>query len=193
MSYVELIVVLSIFSAMTSVVLFNYGDFQARVDIKNLASDIALKVVEAQKMSLSGDLPPQAQYTLLADPVTWNPSYGVYFAMSDASSFIYFSNVVNPATKLYDTPPNCTQECLEKITITRNNYISGIDRCTGPCDTPVPVTPLSVVFTRPSSRAIFNSNGTPLTGFDYIQISIASPKGTTSRIKIYPSGRIQVN
>ena len=56
MTYVELIVVLSIFSIMTSVVLFNYGAFQAKVDIKNLASDIALKIVEAQKSALSGKL-----------------------------------------------------------------------------------------------------------------------------------------
>ena len=67
MTYVELIVVLSIFSAMTSVVLFNYGEFQAKVDIKNLASDIALKIVEAQKSSLSGKLPESF-------PVNWKPS-----------------------------------------------------------------------------------------------------------------------
>ncbi|KKQ07855.1 MAG: hypothetical protein US18_C0006G0001, partial [Parcubacteria group bacterium GW2011_GWB1_36_5] len=48
MTYVELIVVLSIFAVMSSIVLFNYGEFQAKVDIKNLASDIALKIVEAQ-------------------------------------------------------------------------------------------------------------------------------------------------
>ena len=47
MTYIELIVVLSIFAVMSSVVIFNYGLFQARIDIKNLASDIALKFVEA--------------------------------------------------------------------------------------------------------------------------------------------------
>ena len=57
MTYVELIVVLSIFSVMTSVVLFNYNEFQAKIDIKVLANDIALKIVEAQKSALSGKLP----------------------------------------------------------------------------------------------------------------------------------------
>src|SRR3989339_2191712 len=89
MSYIELIVVLSIFSAMTSIVLFNYGDFQARVDIKNLASDIALKVVEAQKMSLSGQSPPQEQYNLIASPSTWKPSYGVSFDLTSPTQFVY--------------------------------------------------------------------------------------------------------
>ena len=49
MSYVELIVVLSIFAVLSSVILYNYGEFQAKVDIKNLASDIALQIVQSQK------------------------------------------------------------------------------------------------------------------------------------------------
>src|SRR3989344_4815832 len=86
MSYVELIVVLSIFSVMTSVVLFNYGSFQAKVDIKNLASDIALKVVEAQKSSLSGKLLPPTH--IPPNPNTWKPSYGLFFdADSNKNSF----------------------------------------------------------------------------------------------------------
>ena len=48
MTYIELIVVLSIFAVMTSIVLFDYGGFQAKVDIKNLASDVALQIVQAQ-------------------------------------------------------------------------------------------------------------------------------------------------
>src|SRR3989344_2489263 len=92
MSYVELIVVLSIFSAMSSVVLFNYGEFQAKIDIKNLASDIALKVVEAQKSSLPGKLPPLAQQVLIPSPSAWKPSYGLYMDQAaDDKSFIYFS------------------------------------------------------------------------------------------------------
>ena len=48
MTYVELIVVLAIFAILSSVVMFNYGNFQAKVDIKNLGSDIALKIVRTQ-------------------------------------------------------------------------------------------------------------------------------------------------
>ena len=44
MTYVELIVVLSIFAVLSSVAIFNYGSFQDKVDIKNLGSDIALKI-----------------------------------------------------------------------------------------------------------------------------------------------------
>ena len=72
MTYVELIVVLSIFGIMSTVAIYNYGAFQAKVDVKNTASDIALKIVEAQKSAMSGNLPSDS-------PSGWKSSYGVYF------------------------------------------------------------------------------------------------------------------
>lgn len=189
MSYVELIVVLAIFSVLSSVVLFNYGEFQERVDIKGLASDITLKVVEAQKSSLNG------AWNFYAD-INWKPSYGVYFNSSDAldsddipfnKKFIYFVDLDNDNS--YDGLSTCTTtECLDKIVITKNNYISRIDSYTDSIPTPI-TTPLSVIFRRPDSSAIFFPSGL----FDYIQITIASPRGATALIKLYPSGRAQVN
>ena len=44
MTYVELIVVLSIFSIMTSITIFNYNKFEAKVDIKNLNQETALHI-----------------------------------------------------------------------------------------------------------------------------------------------------
>src|SRR3989344_1359172 len=192
MSYIELIVVLSIFSIMTSVVLFNYGDFQAKVDIRNLASDIALKVVEAQKMSLSGQLPPQAQYNLIGSPSTWNPASGVFIDLSEPGSFIYFANVLDPASGLYETPPNCTDECLDGINITKGNTISGLTVFYqgGGSDA---LDDLNVTFARPNSAAVLKSSTAFSGTVSYVQVSISSPKGVTSNIKFYASGRIQVN
>src|SRR3989344_2168470 len=92
MSYVELIVVLGIFTTLSSVAIYNYGAFQAKIDIKNLASDIALKIVEAQRSSLSGKLPPvTAQYPITS---TWKPSFGIYInPSSDNKGFIYFTDL----------------------------------------------------------------------------------------------------
>jgi len=185
MSYVELVVVLSIFSVLSSVVIFNYGDFQAKVDIKNLASDIALKIVEAQKSSLSGLLPTQ-----IPTVSPWKPSYGVYFDLTDNKNFIYFTDLNN---NNFFNDSNCNGECLNYITITKNNYISKIEKFTG--SSPSLVTdPLAITFKRPDSSAVFSDlSGTSLKGFDYMQITITSPKGVTAIIKVYPSGRVQVN
>src|SRR3989338_901529 len=184
MSYVELIVVLSIFSAMSSIVMFNYGGFQAKVDIKNLASDIALQIVQAQKSSLSGLLPTQAP-----NVSPWKPSYGTYFDLSNNKSFIYFADFNN--LNGYEAG-----EALNTINIQKNNYIFGIDRCNGvACVPSVPISPLSIIFKRTDSGAIFkDSSGTTLTNnFDYIQITIKSPQSMTAVIKLYPSGRVQIN
>jgi prepilin-type N-terminal cleavage/methylation domain-containing protein len=206
MTYVELIVVLSIFAIMSAVVMFNYQGFQAKVDIKNLASDIALKIVEAQKSSLNGVLPSQTYSD------TWKPSYGVYFDSSnipDAPTddvehrrkFIYFTDLDQVGD--YDTGGFCPtiglDECIDKITISKGDYISAIDKCSGPTCASNSVSPLAITFQRPDSSAIFYYNGAKLDPasdyFEYIQITVKSAhvNDVTAKIKIYPSGRVQVN
>ena len=180
MTYVELIVVLSIFAVLSSVVMFSYGDFQAKIDIKNLASDIAIKIVEAQKSSLNGAL-PVAGY----NEDTWKPSYGVYFDTSIPNQFVYFANL--DELNNYD-PAN---EELDTIIITKNNLISNIDSYSNSTLTPI-TDPLAILFRRPNSSAIFTS--TSLTSdFEYIQITVSSPNGKKAFMKIYPSGRVQVD
>jgi prepilin-type N-terminal cleavage/methylation domain-containing protein len=179
MTYVELIVVLSIFAVLSSVVVFNYGAFQDRVDIKNLASDIALQVVQAQKSALAGSLPILGGYDS-----TWKPSYGVYFDTTSAPNkkqFIYFADLTNFGT--YDS-----NEILNTISITKNNYISNLSVYPGGRT----INDLTITFSRPDSGAILYSGGAPLT-VSYVQITIKSPKGATALIKLYPSGRVQVN
>ena len=192
MTYVELIVVLSIMSAMATVVIFNYGTFQAKIEIKNLASDIALEIVEVQKLSLSGKL-PQA-----ATGPTWKPSYGVYFSSTTTTKFISFVDLNNSNTcsSAGCAPPSYSigGEVLDIINITKGNTIpaSGLGVSGSGC--PATVTNLSIVFKRPNSTPIITSS-TSLVGcaVSYFTVNILSPKGPTAGIRIYPSGRVQVN
>lgn len=187
MTYIELIVVLAIFSVLSTVVIFNYGDFQDKVDLKNLASDIALKVVEAQKSSLSGLLPTQ-----IPTVSPWKPSYGVYFNLANNQNFTYFTDLNN--NTLYDGP-DCTGECLNKITITRNDFISTMNVFYQD-GTSAPLNDMTVTFTRPDLSAVIKSTQIiqPIASpISYIQITISSPKGFIALIKLYPSGRVQVN
>lgn len=195
MTYVELIVVLSIFSVMTSIVLFNYNSFQAKIDIKVLANDIALKIVEAQKSALAGKWNSAAS-------TDWKPSYGVYFDLSNSSTknnFVYFADLNNSdifegnATFDDNNSNICSQECLENIIITKGNYISkiyGYSKNNSPSE----IGPsFSVRFTRPDSKAVFiDSFGMEINNIDYIKIVISSPSGINSNINIYPSGRIEI-
>ncbi len=204
MTYVELIVVLSIFSVMTSVVLFNYAAFQAKVDIKNLASDIALKIVEAQKSSLSGLLPPSS-FSNQIDSL-WKPSYGLYFNLKsviDNKSFIYFTDLGvrdSPQNGLYDFGnSSCSIECLEVMDIKKGNSISDLSvfyQGDTPNTSNPPLNDLTITFTRPNSGANIQSSQIPLpliSPISYVQIKITSPTGVTGIIKLYASGRVQVN
>ncbi len=192
MTYVELIVVLSIFSAMSSVVLFNYGDFQAKVDVKNLASDIALRVVEAQKSALSGKLPSIGQQAQAG--VNWRPSYGIYFSInpiSENKSFIYFVDIDQDGNL---ANPSCVEggECLDKSSIIKENRISNLDVFYQD-GTNMALDDLTITFSRPNSGAIFKSTGLSGSPVSYAQITVVSPKLTTGIIKVYSSGRVQVN
>ena len=131
MTYIELIVVLSIFAVMSSIGLLNYKAFQAKVDIKNLANEIALKFVQAQKEATSGKLPVFSYPAV--DP--WKPSYGLYFDPTDTdTSFIYFVDLDNGGD--FDAPfnicpnINASIDCIEIITITKGNRIDKIEAFT---------------------------------------------------------------
>ena len=52
MTLIELLVALVIFSIITGIVLFNYGDFNASLTMQNLADDIALTVRRAQSYAI---------------------------------------------------------------------------------------------------------------------------------------------
>jgi len=175
MTYVELIVVLSIFAVMTSIVLFNYKDFQARVDIKVLANDTALKIVEAQKSSLAG------KWNSHALSESWKPSYGVYFNLSENKRIIYFANLEGNS---YDS---ASDYILDQSDITKGNFVSKLE-VVG-CPSPE-VGSLSIAFRRPDSSALFSPTCPNLS---YAQITVSSPESVKGTIKIYPSGRIQID
>ncbi len=186
MTYVELIIVLSIFAVMSSIVIFNYGTFQGKVDIKNLASDIGLQIVDAQKSSLAGLIPTQAP---TVSP--WKPSYGVYFnPASDNKSFIYFADLND--NSFFDNSP-CTGECIEKIAITKGNSIAGLHVFYQNDPTAHPLTDLTLTFIRPNSGTIIKSSTSFTSVISYVEINITSPSAVTSTIDVYPSGRVQVN
>lgn len=185
MTYIELIVVLSIFAVMSGVAIFNYDDFQAKVDVKNLASDIGLKILGAQRASLSGLVPPGAEI-----PQTWRPSYGAYFNITqDNKSFVYFSDINN--NKFCDGL-DCGDEQLEKIIIAKGGVISGLAVFYPGDETPYELSDLTATFTRPNSAADISSSTVLNPPIDYVQITITSPQGPTALIKLYASGRIDI-
>jgi prepilin-type N-terminal cleavage/methylation domain-containing protein len=208
MTLIELLVVLGIFAVLSSVVIFNYGNFQSRIDITNLANDVALQVVQAQNSSIDGTLPIQIPNNPGYPSTPWKPSYGVYFSSTalpdiigaDNKDFVSFVDLDN--TKTFDngsaSGSSCTQECLSKYTITKNDYISDISVFYINGTFTAGLTNLTVTFTRPDSDATFKSTPTYNSGLSisYFQITVVNPTGqkqTPAYIDLYPSGRVQIN
>ena len=192
MTYIELIVVLSIFAIMSAVSMFNYRGFQAKIDIKNLATDIAMQIVGAQKDAMAGKL--------AAFPFTDNkPTYGVHFeSIDDGVSnkrFIYFADLNN--TQIYNqifvTSADCSgdDECVDKINITKGNYIADLQVVgSNSCNS---TSKVDIVFKRPDSSAILSADGINCGTFSKVVISISSaaPDNLAKvNINLYQSGRI---
>ncbi|HEY4478124.1 MAG TPA: type II secretion system protein, partial [Candidatus Paceibacterota bacterium] len=49
MTFLELTVVISIFAIVSSIAIFNYKNFQTKIDIQNLGNDIASRFTLAQR------------------------------------------------------------------------------------------------------------------------------------------------
>jgi len=192
MTYVELIVVLSIFSVMTSISVFNYGAFQNKVDARNLATDIAIKLVEAQKASVFGQLNSHNYIN------NWKPSYGLYFTLSanglaDNKSFNYFADLNNSTG--YDdgscSPSSLSGECLEKINLTKGSTIKTlvIYYQNG---TSQSINDVTLLFTRPDSGAFFRSNAGLSGGINYLEITVQTQGSKEAKIRLYATGRVDV-
>ncbi len=156
----EVVFVIAIFAIMASIVLFRFNDFGSRTEFDNLAQDIALHIVEAQKSAISG----LTSSSLLGGTEELAPSYGVYFSnIADASlnrQFTYFSD--NDHSKYYDATPDCGaigDECISVTSITSGDSIdklcyktsSGLFDCI-----PAPGGTAHVTFTRPWPTATMN-------------------------------------
>ena len=191
MTYVELIVVMSIFSTLASVVLFSYSEFQSKIDLKNLANDIALRIVQAQRSANSGLRPAR---NIGED---WKPSYGVFMEDSDPNNktIKYFADLDNLEEEKVFDGLSCSgaNECLELIDITKGNSIYKIEAYSG--STSTGLDDLSIMFTRPSEAAVFHSSSADLSNVSYVLITVKSPKDSqaTASVKVFPSGRIEVN
>ncbi|MFH1308791.1 MAG: type II secretion system protein [Patescibacteria group bacterium] len=193
MTYVELIVVLSIFAIMSAVSLFNYREFQARVEIKKLATDIALQIVGAQKNAMAGQLPAVYSGSLSS---SWKPAYGIYFESTQSfpMTFTYFadtnnSNTYDPTSEFASCPGDA--ECLDRIEITKKNKIKELIVDGGVCAGNT--SELSIIFERPDSRAVVSNDNGVDCSFSKATIVISSEdESISANIEVYPSGRIQI-
>ncbi len=206
---IEMIVVVAIIAAVSSVIIFNYSDFSTNVSVRNLAQEIALSVRKAQT------------YATSARPIDGLsgvdsgsfPGYGISFSVggpltpSDPMTpgpkqFVLFAQVGGQGDQpLYDKGlqcgnPSASDECLESFAITTADRITSICGIPGSgrpvCYTDAKV---DITFERPSPDAIIclSANQSEyLCTIPYVVINLESAKGLKRSVTIWTTGQISV-
>ncbi len=201
LTFIELIVVMSIFSIIASVVLFNFSSFSTNITSQNLAQEIALQIKQAQTDSISGTR--SMVFERNVDNREGAPTYGVRFNINqanadelDAHSMIYFAD--RNGNGVYDTTGSgCDYsvtgtECLAVIRMNTSDTIVGM--CAdADCDSGAHEnTTATILFRRPfpDAKLFVEDDGIPRSR---VGITIRSPKGVERLITTTVLGQISVS
>lgn len=188
---VELIVVIAIFSVITTMALFNQGKLNSTILITNLSYEIALSVREAQTYGVG----------VRADGTGGNfeGGYGVSFDATRPDQIILFTDTVDANSRV-DEGEEVSRMIIQNQ---RGNMITAL--CRGSATNPIcvngsdhSVTTLNILFIRPNPEAIFfsiDNNGITsedAAGPAYIVVN--TPSGDNCRvIVVEKTGQIRVD
>lgn len=195
-SLVELVVIIGIFTMISSIILANYPTFNHRISLQNLAGQIALEVRQAQVFGLSVREASAGSNRF--------PAYGVYFSKDDAQSFILFTDILNGDRK-YNGSGECSisEECVEKTSIVNGDSIKDFcvydrnnnKKCVVEQNPAGQIEYLNIIFVRPDPDA--NIIGTYLgedTVYQKAEILIEPPKKDfTKKIEVWNTGQISID
>ena len=202
LTFIELIVVMSIFSVIASVVLFNFSSFNTNITSQNLAQQIALQIKQAQTESISGTRTMVFDEDEILNPER-APTYGVKFDIDtnddgtelDSKSMVYFADR-NGDGEYDHAGSGCDfsqtgTECLAKIQINTGDSIVGI--CSdADCDAgSYNDMQATILFRRPFPEARLYS-GSDLTPRSKIGIKVRSSKGAERVIMTTILGQVSV-
>lgn len=201
---IEMLMVIAIFSILTSVIIFNYSDFNNNIIATNMAYEVAMTVREAQVYSLG--------VKTSGGDNDFNHRYGVYFNTSNSygnQNFLLFydsddSMACNQTGSLC-TLTGCTNtECRQMSSMTRGIKIASLCVSTGePLDASghclgTTVKDLSITFLRPDPDAEMCTteiSGSCVPGHDIITdaaIIIEAPNSSRRAVVVRSTGQISV-
>jgi type II secretory pathway pseudopilin PulG len=177
-SMVEFVVILSIFSIMAGITMFNFRGFRSKVALENLAYDIGLSIANIQQRAASG-----ASSSGSGTPV------GIFQGVE----FVYNSSIspakFDPEFKIFqdingDKEYNSGDVLVDSIKIQYNEYIEDIqfhNSSNFSTASPGPNAKLTIMFRRPWMDAYFynlQSGSGVLIANDYARITLASNTGS---------------
>lgn len=195
-----MLVAVAIFTMITSVLLFNYNNFNSRLNLDILAHQIAQWGRDTQVSAMSVR-PSRTSVSSFS-------GFGLHFDSTTPTSFIYFADL--NGDKRY-TPLTGSQKCGDKlpvpvecekvINILKGNIIEKVCGSTPPIHGPQNTCPLGleavhdfdIVFTRPNPDAnITGVVGGSSYKYAHADITVASPNKYRHTIQVWTTGQISV-
>jgi prepilin-type N-terminal cleavage/methylation domain-containing protein len=210
-TFVELIIVISIFAVLSSVVMFNFTDFSSNVKLQNLVQDVALQIRQAQLSGSSGRTPPQVNSIIPGGYATGlKPSFGVHFNTAAPDGFVYFTDFLiddqgifgtfnsadtfdDPIDQfLCDPVSQFDDECIDVLIFPPEFTISKIEVFEGgnTFSTPDDFNTLDITFTRPKLEASFIVDNGSIGTIISAKITLRSSRGQERVVSVSRIGQI---
>lgn len=212
-SLVEFIVVITIFSIMSSVSLFNYNEYQSRIRETNVAQDIALSIRQAQVYGISGSgnvigqqdldqsgvaddvfgdvIPDNPYITDQIVDITQDRSVRGVSIDPTANSLTIFEDVTR--NFVYDASGPEEDIVIDKRIIQISDVeIMGVDLCASEpnCDNVEDTGQIDIVFQRPYPDAFISYDGDSNDTYNVASIIISSGGATQSYVEVNSIGNI---
>jgi Tfp pilus assembly protein FimT len=175
---VELLVTLSLFVILTTIVLFSQSKFNGSILLTNLAYDVALTVRQAQTFGVN-------VREVSSGSGDFQKAYGVHFDISSDKEFLMFSD--DNKTDKYEP----SDSKINGYSIKRGNKISQIcvtSNNTEDCN----INALDTTFLRPDPDARFRSSPNKPQGITEAKIIISSANGDTRNVLVNSTGQISI-
>ena len=176
---VELVVTISIFVVVSTLVFANYPKFKSQLSLKKTSQEIAFAVREAQVYSLS----------VKSYDNNFNIGYGVHFDKNKSSNVILFADVDN--SKEYNNGDKIVKEYAIQTNISIISLCGNENNPPTSCE----LSKLNAVYLRPNP--IINLSGRSgddslVSNLSDIEIIISSSGEITKKIIIWVSGQITI-
>ncbi|MFT6829299.1 MAG: prepilin-type N-terminal cleavage/methylation domain-containing protein [Candidatus Paceibacteria bacterium] len=197
-SLVEFIVVLSIFSIMSSISIFNYNEYQATIRATNVSQDIGLSIRQAQVYGISATdrivgedgIDPE---NLFGDgesieDITQDRSIRGIYIDTDNDAITIFEDL-NRDFKYVDS----TDRIIDTRSVLGGQVeILGVDLCnTNPTCNNIQTNPVHIVFQRPYPDAYISADES-IGFYDYASILVGDSSDYDRYIEVSAIGNISV-
>ena len=190
-SLIEMIVALSIFIILTSVMLFKYNTMNTRLTLDTLAHQMAQWTRETQISAMS----------VKSHVGSYNTGYGLHFDTATPKQFIFFADL--NGDKIYTQGGTCgdvASECVEVIKLLKGNSVAMLcgenkGNPQGACPTGLEsLIDTDIVFTRPDPDAYINGEYSLGNRINYArnQITVKAVTGYSRMVEVWTTGQVSV-